>query len=143
MNQPVERHGKVLRLLLLMSLSAGLVSCGDDQAPPPSDGAIQIIAETVGEDFDPNGYLWSVNSSQGQPIGHQDTVVVPALEPGNYVVSLSGMEANCTVPEEFNPQTITVEPVDTVDARFDVTCELLTGGDGGGGDPLLRGPQTR
>jgi hypothetical protein len=143
MNEPVERHGKILQLLFLVSLSAAAVSCGDDQAAPETDGAIQIIAETVGEDFDPNGYLWSVNGSQGQLIGHQDTVVVPALEPGNYVVSLSGMEANCTVPEEANPQTITVEPVDTVDARFDITCEVLGGGDGGGGDPLLRDPQTR
>ena len=137
MKDLLAKHGNaVLRLLAIVSV-AGTISCGDDQSPGPTDGTIQIIADTDGIDFDPDGYLWSVNSSQGEFIGHQDTVWVNALEAGSYEVGLSGMEENCTIPEGDNPQTVVVVPGDTVDARFDVVCDLLTPpGDGGGGDAL-------
>jgi hypothetical protein len=138
MRDQLGRHGNaVLRLLLIGSL-AGAISCGDDQSSITGDGTIEIVTDTQGEDFDPDGYLWSVNSSQGQLIGHQETIWVDALEPGEYVVALSGIAENCTLPAEANPQSATVTPNDTVQVRFDVTCNLIEQPDGGG-NPAVRG----
>ena len=114
------------------------ISCGDDQGVAPTDGTILVGARTTGSDFDVNGYLVSVNSSQGDEIGHQDTIWVDALEPGDYIVGLEEMAENCTLPEETNPQTATVSAGDTVEVLFDITCEALDPGDGGGGGDLLR-----
>jgi hypothetical protein len=138
MKDLLARHGNTALRLLLIGSVAGAIACGDDQTSVPTDGTIQIVTNTEGIDFDPDGYLWSVNSSQGQPIGHQETVWVDALEAGDYVVTLSGMAENCTLPAEENPQTTTVVPSDTVEVRFDVTCDLLTPPDDGGGNPAVR-----
>jgi hypothetical protein len=144
MRDLLRRRGKtVLRLFLVSSVMTGLIACGDDEGTTPVDGTLQIIADTEGIDFDPTGYLWSVNGSQGAFIGHQDSVVVPALEAGDYVVALSGMDENCTVPAEENPQTATVVPGDTVDVLFNVTCELLDDPDDGGENPAVRSFQSR
>ena len=143
MKDQLARPGNVVLRLLLIGSVAGAISCGDDQTSVPADGTIEIVTNTEGIDFDPDGYLWSVNSSQGQAIGHQQTVFVDALEAGEYVVTLSGMAENCTLPAEDNPQTTTVVPSDTVEVRFDVTCDLLAPPDDGGGNPAVRSLQSR
>jgi hypothetical protein len=143
MRDQLLRQGNALLRLLLIGSVAGIISCGDDQTAVPTDGTIEIVTNTEGIDFDPNGYLYSVNNSQGQSIGHQETVFVPALEPGEYTVTLSDIAENCTLPVEANPQTTTVVPSDTVQVLFDVTCDLLTPPDGGGENPAVRGLQSR
>jgi hypothetical protein len=125
--------------LLLVGVALTLISCGDDQSPGPTDGTILVGARTTGTDLDPDGYLVSVNSSQGEEIGNLDTIYVSALEAGDYVVSLAGIAENCTVPPDDNPQETTVVPGDTVDVLFDVTCEPLDPGNGGGNDLLRAG----
>lgn len=135
---PRNQRTAAVRLLLAGAGVMLAVSCGDDPIVGPTDGTILVAARTTGEDFDPNGYLVSVNSSQGEPIGNLDTIYVTALEAGDYVVSLGGMAENCSVPEGDNPQAATVVPGDTVDVLFDVTCEVLQPPGGGGGGDLLR-----
>lgn len=126
------------RLLLLGVITMTGISCGDDPVGGPTEGTLLIAARTTGEDMDQNGYLVSVNSSQGQVIGLGDTLYVAALEPGSYVVSLSGMAENCTVPEDDNPQTAEVVAADTTEVLFDITCNLLEPDDPGG-NPAVRG----
>ena len=133
-----KQRTAALRLLLIGAGTMAAVSCGDDQSPGPTEGAILVGARTTGTDFDVNGYLISVNSGQGEEIGNLDTIYVTALEPGDYVVSLGGMAENCTVPPDDNPQTANVVPGDTVDVLFDVTCEVIDPDGGGGGGNLLR-----
>lgn len=133
------RQGNALLGLLLVGATAmATASCGDDQSVGPVDGSILVGARTTGSDFDANGYLVSVNSSQGMVIGILDTIYLTALEPGDYVVSLGGIAENCTVPQEDNPQTAIVVPGDTVDVLFDITCEPVGPPPGGGGNDLLR-----
>jgi hypothetical protein len=134
-----RRRNAMLGLLLLGGATTAVISCGDDQSPGLTEGTILVGARTTGSDFDTDGYLVSINSSQGEEIGNLDTIYVTALEPGDYVVSLAGMTENCTVPTDDNPQTATVVPGDTVDVLFDITCEPLDPGDGGGGDLLRMG----
>lgn len=137
------RCGNTLLRLLLIGSVAGAISCGDDQTSALGDGTIEIVTNTEGIDFDPDGYLWSVNSSQGQRIGHQEAVFVPAIQPGQYTVTLSDIAENCTLPAEANPQTTTVTANDTIQVQFDVTCDLLSPPDDGGGNPAVRGLQSR
>jgi hypothetical protein len=116
-----------LRLLLILigGISAGLVSCGDEQISGPTEGTILVAAITSGDDMDPNGYTFSVNNSSPDPIGLLDTVYVPDLEAGNYEVRLTGIADNCAPAENTNPQTVAVIAGDTVSARFDITCDLI------------------
>src|SRR4051794_7985113 len=132
MKEYLQRPGSAVRVLLIGLATLAFSSCGDDQAPGPTDGTLQIRALTEGIDFDPDGYLISVNSSQGQRIGHQDTNYVSALQPGQYVVSLADLADNCTLPADDNPQTADVVAGDTADVLFAITCEVLGPGDGGG-----------
>jgi len=130
-----QRYAK-LGLLLMSAATMAMVSCGDDKIAGPTDGTILVGARTTGSDFDVNGYLVSINSSQGQPIGNLDTIYVTALEPGDYVVSLGGVADNCTVPSEANPQDAAVAAGDTVEVLFDITCEPAPPPGDGGPDPL-------
>jgi hypothetical protein len=136
MKEYLQRRGSAVRILLIVLATFVFSSCGDDQAPGPTDGTLQIRALTEGIDFDPDGYLISVNSSQGQRIGHQDTNYIAALQPGQYVVSLADLAENCTLPADDNPQTADVVAGDTADVLFAVTCEVLSPPGDGGGDAL-------
>ena len=135
----MRRQRSAMRVLLMGLASVAFISCGDDQSPGQTEGTLQIRALTEGIDFDPDGYLFSVNSSQGERIGHQDTTYVTALEPGDYVVSLADIAENCTLPDDDNPQTAAVVAGDTVDVLFPVTCAVLSPPGGGGGDLLRMG----
>lgn len=132
-----RKHGRTaLRLVLLGAGTMTSVSCGDDPVAQPTEGTILVEATTVGTDFDPNGYTVSVNNGLASFIGILDTIYVNGLEAGSYQVRLAGMAANCSTVPEKNPLTVVVVPADTVNAEFEVTCEVPTPPGGGGGDPL-------
>jgi hypothetical protein len=123
-----------LRLALLGACTMASVSCGDDPVSQPTEGSIMVTTTTVGTDFDPNGYTVSVNSGQPVAIENFGTLFFNALDAGTYDVTLAGIAANCsTVPGE-NPKEVTVAAADTVNAEFEVTCEV-PGPPGGGGPP--------
>jgi hypothetical protein len=121
-------------LLLVGAGTLGLISCGDDQISGPNEGTILVAALTTGEDFDQNGYTFSIDNGSPDPIGLQDTVFVPALEVGSYEVLLGGIADNCSLMEGTNPQTADVVAGDTVSVEFAVTCETA-GPPGGPGGP--------
>jgi hypothetical protein len=126
---------KGVGLLLLGAAALTSTSCGDEHNPVPVDGTILVGANTTGTDFDPNGYLVSVNSSQGIAIGNLDTIWVTALEAGNYNVALAGVAENCLVAAGTNPQEAAVVAGDTVEVLFDIACEPPEQGGGGPGNP--------
>ena len=138
MRDHLQRPGRtMLRLLVVGAVTTAFVACGDDETTAPQDGALQIRSFTEGVDFDPNGYQYSVNNGQGQPIGHEESKYVTGLGPGAYQVRLVDIAENCTVPQGENPQTAEVIPGDTVEVFFQVTCDVLAPPGDGGGD-LLR-----
>lgn len=131
-----KQGSTALRLVLLGAGTIISASCGDDPTGQATEGTILVAATTVGTDFDANGYTVSINNGQAGVIGIQDTVYVEDLEAGSYQVSLAGIAANCsTVPGE-NPLTVAVVAADTVNAEFEVTCEVPPPPDGGGGPPV-------
>ena len=122
-------------LFLIGTGAAGLVSCGDKQISGPTEGTILVGAVTTGSDFDPDGYLFSINNGTPTAIGLLDTVFVTALEAGAYEVRLSGIKENCVPADGTNPQNAQVVAGDTVAVLFDVACEPVLppgGGEDGG-----------
>ena len=134
-DHPRKQGSTALRLVLLGAATVASVSCGDDLASQPTEGTILVATTTVGTDFDPDGYSVSVNSSQAGVLGNLDTIYVNKLEAGNYQVSLAGIAANCSTAAGLNPLTVEVVAADTVNAEFEVTCDVPPPPDGGG-DPL-------
>lgn len=127
-----KQGSTALRLVLLGAGTMASVSCGDDPVSVPTEGTILVVATTVGSDFDVNGYTISVNNGQASVI--LDTVYVNDLEAGSYQVRLAGIAANCSTGA--NPLTVAVVAADTVNAEFEVTCDVPEP-PGGGGPPSL------
>lgn len=134
-DHPGKLGSTALRRVLLGAGTIASISCGDDPVRQPTEGTILVAATTVGTDFDSDGYTVSVNNGPAGVIGHLDTIYVDDLEVGNYQVSLAGIADNCSTVAGENPVTVAVAPADTVNAEFEVTCDVPPPPDGGD-DPL-------
>jgi hypothetical protein len=115
----------------LLVLATGLtlfgVGCGGDGGTGlPAPGGIDIRVVTGGPEPDPDGYTVSVDDWAGGPIGINDSRYYEEIEPGEHMVELGGLAANCTVTGA-NPRTVTVAPGESVTVEFLVTCSATTG----------------
>ncbi|NIR01351.1 MAG: hypothetical protein GTN78_14325, partial [Gemmatimonadales bacterium] len=81
---------------------------------------------TMGTELDPDGYTVTVDGTQSQPVGVNDTVTFPALAAGDHTVTLSGVAANCSVSGE-NPRTVDVPVDSTGSTTFEVNCTSNSG----------------
>jgi hypothetical protein len=87
-------------------------------------GDLAISMITTGQDLDLDGYLLAVDGGQPQPVGVNETVVVPGLPVGLHEIELSSLAANCTVGGG-NLRSVTVAFGVTVAGTFDVTCTKI------------------
>lgn len=89
-------------------------------------GSLQVTTVTTGADLDPNGYTVQLigPSASGFEIPTNGAVTRDQLLPGDYVVTLLGAAANCTVVPP-NPRTVTVAGGATASVTFDVGCVQL------------------
>lgn len=99
------------------------IGCGDD-ATAPSIGALRVMITTTGHDLDPDGYLCSIEGESSRAVATNDTTTFTELEPGDHVVLLSDLSANCSVAGGHQ-RSATVVPGDTTETTFDVTCAAL------------------
>jgi Tol biopolymer transport system component len=115
------------RLLLaapVAVLSILTVSCGTDPLVP-SSGTLAISTTTTGEGADPDGYTVQLDSELPQAIGPTAALDPIELAPGDYVVTLAGVAANCAVMGQ-NPRSITVLAAGTSTVVFQVTCSVTS-----------------
>jgi hypothetical protein len=89
-------------------------------------GTVDVVTSTTGTDIDSNGYTVTVQGKSPQFIDVNDTVSVSGVVWGDRTVTLTNLDANCTVTGQ-NPRTVTVPQRDTVQTVFNVTCAALTG----------------
>ena len=89
-----------------------------------TEGALDVVTTTSGEDLDPDGYAVSVGGGSPTAIGVEDTLSFPDLTPGDYEVELSGVAANCSVGGD-NPRTVAVSAGATAETTFAVTCSAI------------------
>ncbi len=89
-----------------------------------TEGALDVVTETSGQDLDPDGYTVSVGGGAATPTGITDTLTFADLTPGDHAVALADVAANCTVGGA-NPRTVAVTAGVTSETTFAVTCTAI------------------
>ena len=103
------------------------ISC---TAPGPTTGTLQISTSTNGSDWDPDGYVVTVDGGESQPIGVDAMLLLANLPASEHSVQLGGLAANCTVSGS-NPARVTIPRGGTTDLRFSIACVPLQPATGG------------
>jgi TolB protein len=86
----------------------------------------QTAAETPAAILDPDGFTVVVDGLTPRPIELNGTVTFNDVAAGNHIVTLDGLQVNCTTPE--NPVNVTVVAGATAQVPFPVTCWAPTTG---------------
>jgi len=94
--------------------------------PPPAAGTLELTTATTGPNPDPDGYTFTVDAGDAQPIGLNDTVSVANLSAGDHTVRLAGVAANCAVGGA-NPRAVTIPAGAVARVSFDATCAATAG----------------
>lgn len=109
-------------------LSAAAVGCGggDSVTLPPTTGTLVITTSTGGVEPDADGFSVQIDAGPAQAIGVAATLTTSEVTPGNHIVQLAEIAANCTVSGD-NPRTVSVTAGETATVSFAVTCSATTG----------------
>ncbi|HJR15718.1 MAG TPA: hypothetical protein VJ808_02610, partial [Gemmatimonadales bacterium] len=95
-------------------------------ATGPTTGTLVIATATTGAAQDADGYLISIDGGTGQPIGINASSRVTNVSAAQHTVELLGLAANCSVAGA-NPRGVAVEPGETAQISFVVTCVAIVG----------------
>jgi uncharacterized protein YjdB len=87
-------------------------------------GSVRVTTATTGANLDPDGYVVYLSGTGGYSIGVNASFTFPRLLPGNYVVTLGSLAANCST-SGFASKGVTVVGGVTADVAFAVTCAPL------------------
>ncbi len=132
------KHGRNRARATLVALLASAFGCGDGgdgavgphEPLGPSTGSIQVATQTSAEKpgaiLDPDGYTVAVDGLSPRAIEPNGTATFDDVAVGDHPVSLDGLQANCTTPE--NPVDVTVVAGATAQVSFPVTCWAPTTG---------------
>lgn len=90
-------------------------------------GGITVVTATTGARLDEDGYAFSVDGGEPQPITINGSVGVTALPAGDHAVELSGLADNCTLAGD-NPRTVAVVAGELAVATFEISCVETLGG---------------
>ena len=92
--------------------------------PPPAVGTLRITTTTGGADRDPNGYQFSVDGGQAQPIGLNTSATLTNVAAGPHTVVLSDVAGNCAV-DNGTSQDVTITMGQTSTVNFVVNCSAI------------------
>ncbi len=95
-------------------------------APPANAGTLRVITATTGDSPDPDGYSFSLDRGDNQPIGANATATITNLAAGAHLVQLSGMSDDCRV-EGTSSRTVNVPGGGSNDVTFNVSCTRPVG----------------
>lgn len=119
----VENCTASSRTLTAVAVSQQTVDMDFSVSCVPLVGAMAVATTTDGDILDPDGYTVTVGTETSD-IDVTGTVTFPDLPLGEYTVTLSGVDEDCTVGGE-NPQTVAVQFGSTAMASFPVACPVL------------------
>ncbi len=89
--------------------------------PPVAPGRLKVKTTTTGHPDEGPVWVVTVDGALPAPIGPRATVVIRDVPPGDRLVGLSGLPANCVV-DGNNPRTITVVSTLAAQTTFMVDC---------------------
>ncbi|MEA2724481.1 MAG: hypothetical protein QOH59_2252 [Gemmatimonadales bacterium] len=95
-------------------------------APGAATGNLVVATVTTGPEQDADGYLISIDGGAGQPIATNASVPLSNLTAILHTVELQGLAPNCGVTGS-NPLGVAVEPGETAQVSFAVTCGATVG----------------
>jgi probable HAF family extracellular repeat protein len=105
-----------------VSVSAGAtatvefsITCG------PTTGAVRVDVSTIGPSPDVDGYTVTLDGAESGSLNPNGGADVQRLVPGDHVLGLSGLAANCQV-QGGNPRSVRVVAGSSVSVTFAVTC---------------------
>jgi hypothetical protein len=93
-------------------------------SPPPQVGELRITTATGGPDQDANGYQFTVDGGQVQPIGTNTTATLTNVAAGSHEVQLSDVAGNCDV-QGGSSKSVSVAANGTTTVTFNVTCHAV------------------
>ncbi|MBA3346778.1 MAG: hypothetical protein H0T44_15995, partial [Gemmatimonadales bacterium] len=96
------------------------------EQPQASVGTLELSTATNGPNPDPNGYAFTIDGGDAQPIGVSATESVANLAAGAHTVTLAEASANCTIEGESS-RSFTVPSGGTVSVAYTITCAASTG----------------
>jgi hypothetical protein len=85
-------------------------------------GSLRILAHTLGENPDPDGYLVRLDGAGDRVLAIEGTLEVADLAAGDHRIELSGVASNCAVTGAAE-RMATITPAQQTTVVFDVTCE--------------------
>jgi hypothetical protein len=114
--------GETLRAVTITSgATATITFAVGCVAPPPIVGVLRITTSTTGQDQDANGYTFTVDGGQSQPIGLNGATSLDQTAAGSHIVALSDVAGNCSVADGAT-KTATVTSGATTTLAFSITC---------------------
>jgi hypothetical protein len=104
-------------------VAGALLACDNGSTEPssPLTGTLSVTATTTGTDFDPDGYIVSVDRKSSQRIGANSSVSLPGVSAGKHMVWLDRIAPNCWAVGP-NPVAVTIPLGSTTSAEFGVAC---------------------
>ena len=84
-------------------------------------GSLTVTTSTTGSSLDPDGYMVTVDGTDGRPIPTNGSLTFTDLSAGDHTVELSGVADNCTV-SGGSSRTATVPSGGTASVSFSVSC---------------------
>ena len=85
---------------------------------------LHLSVQTTGQDFDPDGYFYTLDAGAAVAIGNEVRVI--PVGSGSHTVTLGGFAANCGGPSSVLTQNFDGE-ADTAQVSFNVDCTPTTG----------------
>jgi Tol biopolymer transport system component len=92
----------------------------------PTHGRIVVFTTTTGDSLDPNGYQVQLDDTGQGPIGVNDSLSIQGVPPGDRVLTLRDVSANCDV-DGNNPRHINMNPGEIDSVKFRVRCQRPVG----------------
>ena len=87
----------------------------------PIPGTIRVSTATSGPSPDPDGYVVRLDGAPRGPLGPQGVLDIDQVHPGSYILRLSAVAGNCSVPEGTSRYVTVAEALITT-VLFTVTC---------------------
>ncbi|MDP2470457.1 MAG: hypothetical protein Q8W45_04370 [Candidatus Palauibacterales bacterium] len=119
-------------LFAATTLVAG--GCSDDASTGPQVGTLEVNLIMDGTDRDTNGGTLIFDGEVVGPLVANVRTTIDSVEPGIYVISVTGIESNCSLVGD-NPRNVTVRAGQVSTEEFRYLCESTGGKDPG--DPAV------